>query len=533
VSIVDARRFDPTEIESDVCVIGTGAAGISIARRLAAAGMHVALVESGGLRPDAETQALYDLESRGYPVRENFMSRARYFGGSCNLWAGRSMRVSARDLSPRPWVGLEGWPIARDDIEAYETEAASALRLPALAAFDPGAHEALLSSAERALFDADDVAPAVSLWARRPRRFADARPELRRSDRIRVFLHLSVTQLLIEPGEDGVRAAAAATLEGNAKTIRARHFVLACGGIENARLLLCSRERFPAGIGNAHDQVGRCYMDHPRAVFGRVTLRDPRALSAIAGAPLRDGRVQVGIGLSGRLREEEGLLDPYATFEPEVSQYAAESYQTFVQTMKVLLRRGYAGKRRDWRAGSLERIPGMVYLLTPRELAPHALYRVSHALRRRLGRVGGPRRVVVYFCEQPPVPESRVTLGTARDALGMNRVVLDWRVGDGVVRSVRRLEGVLADRLRRSGLGDLEPGEGEPRFTDASHHMGTTRMSASPRTGVVDGDCRVHGIPNLWVAGSSVFPSGGHKNPTLTLVALALRLADRLAERPG
>ena len=531
MSVFDARRLDASEIAADVCIAGAGAAGITLASELGAAGLNVALIESGGLSPDAAVQDLYALENRGYPIREGFMSRARYFGGSCNLWAGRSMRISPRDMAPRPWVDLEGWPIGHDELAPFEQGAVNALHLPPLETFDAAAHTKRLTPWERKMLDDETVEPTVSLWARKPRRFGGTVRGFRRDGRVNLYLNLSVLSVEVPPGEETVRALRASTLTGREFSIRATEFVLACGGLENPRILLLSRDRFPRGVGNAFDQVGRYYMDHPRCVFGRVDVPDGRRLAALAGMPLSDGRVQIGTALSRRVQAEEGLLDPYATLEAEVSQYAAESYQSFVQTMKVLFRRGYAGKRRDWRNQRLEHIPGMVYLLTPRELAPHLAYRASHFLRRRLRRARPGRRVVVYFCEQPPDPASRVMLGPDTDALGLNRLVLDWRLGEQVSRSVRRLETVLAERLRVSGIGELEAGGGEPRFTDASHHMGTTRMSGTPRTGVVDRDCRVHGIPNLHMAGSSVFPSGGHKNPTLTILALTLRLAERIKRR--
>src|SRR5690606_38492257 len=163
------------------------------------------------------------------------------------------------------------------------------------------------------------------------------------------------------------------------------------------------------------------------------------------------------------------------------------------------------------------------YLLTPKELLPHPVYRALTLVRRGLERrTAGGSRVVVYFCEQPPDPESRVTLSRERDRLGMNRLVLHWRISPEVTRTVLRLQELLRVRLREAGIGEIESPDEEVRFTDASHHMGTTRMSTSPRTGVVDPDCRVHGVANLFIAGSSVFPSAGHANPTLTIVALAL-----------
>jgi choline dehydrogenase-like flavoprotein len=305
--------------------------------------------------------------------------------------------------------------------------------------------------------------------------------------------------------------------------------VLACGGLENARLLLASRDRQPHGIGNRFDQVGRCFMDHPRAVFGKVRLRPGSRLPLLRGFPLPDGKVQVGLGLSEETQRRERLLNHYLTLEAEVSGYTQQSYQSSVEIMKVLLRRGHAGRRWELGKAGLGALPDMIYLLTPKEILPHPVYRWCWLARQALPRK--PRAqsfVVVYFCEQPPDPASRVQLGPEVDRLGLNRLVLDWRIGDAVSATVLRLQQMFAERLEQTGLGHLENPESEPWYTDASHHMGTTRMSADPRSGVVDRDGRVHGVVNLYVAGSSVFPCAGHANPTLTVVALALRLTEHL-----
>lgn len=530
VTLLDARRIEATELRTDVCVVGAGAAGITLARELSAAGREVLLLESGPLHADQDAQGLADLENTGYPVREAFMSRARYFGGSCNLWAGRSMRLAPEDIEERAWVPGSGWPIGWQELAPYYERAARLLELPALERFDPATWEPSLTADERLLFD-EPLAPTVSLWARSPKRFGrDHRRELQRSARVRVLLCASAMGLETDSDGSRVAALAAGTLEGRRLRIAARQYVLACGGMENARLLLLSRdEHHPAGLGNAGDRVGRFFMDHPRAVFGSVVLERPGRFPLLRSRPLVDGKVQFGLRLSPELQRREGLLNHYVTFEKKVSGYAEAGYQSFVQTMKVVLRRGYAGRRRDLFKARFGHIPGMVYLLTPKELLPHAVWRHGTRLRERLRRPPErEERIVVYFCEQPPDPESRVTLSDQRDALGLPRTVLRWRLGDEVHASVHRLQEVLGAELARRGAGTLVPGEGEPRYTDASHHMGTTRMSLSERDGVVDTDGRVHGTSNLYVAGSSTFPSAGHQNPTLTLLALTLRLACHL-----
>ncbi len=536
MTILDARDLEPdVELTADVCVVGAGAAGLTIAGELERSGREVCVLEGGGFQPEQATQVLHDLDSRGYPIRRNFMSRARYYGGSCNLWAGRSMRFLPRDLEPRSWVPDSGWPIPYSELLAYYPRASRILGLPAFDQFEEGRHEDALSAGERALYGGEAIDPTVSLWARRPKRFGAAHKSALRSSRTtRLVLHANAIKVHLNPEGTSVESVEAATLGRNHLRVRARVVVLACGGLENPRLLLLSRDGQECGIGNRYDVVGRYFMDHPRAVFGKVRLREGVRLSLLEGCPISEGSVQFGLGLSRHVQRTEGLLDHYATLEVEHSEYTEKGYQSFIRTMKVLLRRGHAGRRWEIGGADMGDIAGLLYLLTPRELVPHGLYRAYWHARKALTAGRSARdRVVVYFCEQPPDPESRVTLSRERDALGANRLVLNWKIASEVARSARRLQAVLQQRLERTGLGELDPGTGELMFTDASHHMGTTRMSVSPRTGVVDTECRVHGVHGLYVAGSSVFPSASHKNPTLTIVALALRLADHLKRRPN
>jgi choline dehydrogenase-like flavoprotein len=533
VSIIDARALDDgTVLESDVCIVGAGAAGLTLAEAVADPSRTICVLEAGGQEPDEATQALYELEAVGAPIREGFMSRARYFGGSCNLWAGRSMRLAPLDLAGRDWVPDSAWPIAAKELASTYPQASAILKLPPSEQFEPGWYRTRLSDAERRLYGGD-LGPTISLWAKTPLRFGVAhRQRLERSRHIRLVLHANVTAINLDDGGRAVASVGASTLDRRRLSVRARIFVLAAGGLENARLLLVSRDRHACGIGNAFDLVGRYFMDHPRAVFGKVRLRPGIRLPLIAGLPTRHGQVQLGIGPSEAVQRRERLLNHYVTFEPEYSSYTRDAYQTSVEVMKVLLRRGHAGKRwnlADVRRGGLDE---MIHLLTPKEIMPHFLYMWARRARAALPRRAGEEsRVVVYFCEQPPQPESRVTLSADRDALGVNRLILDWQIADDVVRSVMRLQELLAIELEQREIGKLVPGDGEPRFTDASHHLGTTRMSDDPKAGVVDRNCRVHGVANLYVAGSSVFPSGGHANPTLTVIALALRLAQHLRIR--
>ena len=530
--VVDANDLSPAAtIDADVCIVGSGAAGLTVATELDGGRQTVCIIESGSDGPDEETQALYALDVTGYPVRENFMSRARYFGGTSNLWAGRSMTLSPIDFRRREWVPSSGWPIPYEEVDRYYPRAARILRLPSSESLETVLERSRTHPIERQLADNEDLQPNLSFWGRRPLRFGKAfRARLQASRNIAIYLNANAIDLQLNPAGTRLESCTVATLGGSRTRVTARRFVLACGGLETARLLLASRSVVAAGIGNQHDVVGRYYMDHPRAVFGRVRLAAPRKLPGLLGVALAEGMAQVGIQLKDRVQERERLLNSYLTLERQWSDQTARAYQSVVHSAKIVLRAGYAGKRLSLSRPTLAKVPELIYLLAPRELMPHPLYRAARQLKERFSK-GVTDLVVVNYCEQVPDPQSRVYLGGERDRFGMPRLVLNWVVGRQETETLMRLHDLLDARLRQNGLGRLDHAsadDGDLRYTDASHHIGTARMSADPREGVVDEHCRVHGVSNLFIAGSAVFPTAGHANPTLTIVALAVRLAEHL-----
>jgi choline dehydrogenase-like flavoprotein len=529
--IVDINELEAgSALEADVGIVGAGAAGITLAFELDGAPLTVCLIESGSYGPDEETQALYELTIAGHPVRQNFMSRARYFGGTCNIWAGRSMRLTPLDVAPREWIPNSGWPIPYEELARYYPRASAVLKLPSFDAFERLAARRM-SRFERQLFATADLQTNASVWAKKPLRFAQSyRRQLQRSRNVRVCLNANVTEIHLNGAGTRVDACTAYSLGGKELRLKAKWFVLACGGLETARLLLASQSVQANGIGNEFDVVGRYYMDHPRGVFGNVRLSRPQRLPWLLGMPVSAGMGQVGIQLSADIQRREGLLNNYLTLERHWSERAAQAYQSFVHSMKILLRKGYAGKRFTLTRSQLAVVPELIYLLAPRELLPHFAYSAAKKVRRALSR-GDTDLMVVNHCEQIPNPQSRVYLGATRDRFNMPRLVLDWRIGREETDTLMRLHALVDTQLRESQLGRLDScfeGLTAPRYTDASHHIGTARMSTDPRTGVVDEQCKVHGVGNLFIAGSAVFPTSGHANPTLTIVALALRLASHL-----
>lgn len=525
--------------EHDLCIVGSGIAGMLLVMELAASLKDICIVESGAWKPDDAAQSLYAVNNVGHPIREHYQSRLRYFGGSCNIWAGRAMIYNEIDLAPRPWLESLSWPIDFAELDHYYSSAARYLNLPAYDKLKPVTWRGKLSDFETSIFQSTDFKTNVSLFGKTPARFGYKTryyKTVKNSNAITLYINSNVVNVELNESCSRVARLDIACLNGVRYAIAAKNVVLACGGLENTRILLASDRQMPGGIGNQNGLLGRFYMDHPRAVFGRVKLTRKVKLDHFLGMPVKGGKMQLGIGLSDALQASEGLLNNYLSLEPCYSIGSMELYESFVKLMKRLLRRGYSGKRFDFMNQEIADVPELIYLLTPKELLPHFMYYTYYKYSRLFKNVFTrlTHLSIVNYSEQEAISASRVYLDSEKDRLGMPRLVLDWQISERSLNSSLRLMRLLDEHFRKYETGfieqDLTEVKGLP-YTDASHHLGTTRMSADPRSGVVDANCRVHGVANLYVAGSSVFPSAGHANPTLTIAAMSLRLADYLKRR--
>lgn len=497
--LLDSRDLASNQtLQGDVCIVGAGAAGITLARELSGSGHAVVLLEGGGETYEQESQALYAGSESGPLIGPEAQyltaSRLRYLGGSTNHWHGWCRPLDPEDFAAREWVSDSGWPLSREELDPWYERAAPLLEITP---FDYD--QTAAGSVPKLLADDPDFEHGY-FHLSPPTRFGTAYGgELAAAEDVRLVLHANVTA--IEVTENGRRAVGveAARADGARFRVRAPVVVLATGGIENARLLLLSDAVHPQGLGNEHDLVGRYFMDHPVVRLGEVALAHARDLTdryRPGPVPWRGHRIRAVIRASRRGQEAHrllnGLLVLYALDELEDTGEAVVSLAR--QTRELALETPSGGGVRLSRRARVEMIS-----------------------------------------EQAPNRDSRVRLDDTRDALGLRRVAVDWRLTDREVASIRG----LAERLIRS-LGERHRGrvrlqmrENEPwaRAHWSNHHLGTTRMDPDPKRGVVDRDSQVHGVDGLYVAGSSVFPTSGVSNPTYTILALTLRLAEHLRGR--
>ncbi|MCB1885206.1 MAG: GMC family oxidoreductase [Geminicoccaceae bacterium] len=510
---------DGADLACDVCVVGAGAAGITLALELKGQGLDVVLLEAGGAEVEDGSQALYAGRAPGLPIELDW-ARLRCLGGSTNHWGGRSRPFGPEALRPRPWFAPEGWPLAADDLAAPQ---ARALELCEIGLAPGEDWDAPLAKLEARAFAGGRLKPGLwrfsppTAFGERYGKDLDAAPD------VRLVLNAPLVGIDLDGGLGRVVRLRVQNRTGRRATVRPGTVVLAMGGIENPRLLLAQRGQTPDGIGNRHDMVGRCFMGHPVYEPLTVALADGVVPPAfLADRDLPDGRrVEGFLGLTPEAQADlkTGAIDG--------AFYAGGQFgPPGVKALRRILREVRQGHFPPNLAGEIGTVAG-------------DLGGIAREAMLRLGWQGALNTYTVsILLEQEPNPMSRVRLGDESDALGLPRVVVDWRLSDRDKATVRTYARVLAEEVGRVGLGRayLEDWASDesldfPQHGNSAHHMGTTRMGNDPRSSVVDPDCRVHGLDNLYVAGSSVFPASGSVHPTLNLVTLAVRLAGHLKVR--
>jgi len=516
-----------TELAADLCIIGAGAAGISMALELAGSPMSVLILESGGFDPDPQTQALARGEVVGLPTFPLEISRLRFFGGTTGHWGGFCRAFDPIDFEARPWVPHSGWPITHAEVAQYY-EHAQELCQVGPPDYEPDQWD-LAQTPPLPL--GKDVRTRLIQFSPPTRFGVRYRDAVVKAPNISLYLNSNVTSIRPDANGKTIARLDVATLSGNRFTVKARTYVLAVGGIENARLLLASNQVMQRGVGNDHDIVGRYFGDHinldTAAIVPLSTDTSFKLYSrenrTIARRPLRKG---------GRLASVMGLLDldPAVQRSEGTLNYSAEVQPTYFSDHFLHSERYYMPVQSD--TGEESRFRQVKETLS-------SLYRnLSDAASAAFGKESNLESYYELMStqEQAPNPSSRVTLAGNKDALGMPMARLEWRLGDLDRHTLKVAVRRIAQALGAGNVGrlrvtlDLEATEWPLHMQSSWHHCGTTRMHADPRQGVVDADLRVHGLANLYVTGSSVFPTISSSNPTVTIVALSVRLARHLKQ---
>ncbi len=529
-------------IEADIAVVGAGPSGLALALSLAREGVEVAVIESGLERRDAHAQALSAAASNETPNHPPVeQATERRLGGTSWIWGGRCVDFDPVDFEMETVGGVAGWPISHAEASS-ETAAAAEFM---------GVGRPLFDDAPSWAEPGGVLMARLERWCAEPRLARRHRDEIQSSRKAKFYIGLTCTGVTLEPDGGRVAGLRVKAVSGADVAVRARHYVVAAGGIGAARLLLASDDVEPGGVGGRSGWLGRGYMGHLKGAIADIVLT---GLDDAQVDYRRDGDwyVRPRIMLDAEVLRAEGLRN--ISFLPDNPAFADPGHRSGALSAVALalsapvlgpllvdgpiraillgreLGRGDVGRHLRNVVTDLPGVAAFLAGFVPRRYgrrrAPGAF--VANRARRYL---------LKYSGEHSPLWDSRVTLSGVRDAAGARRIDIRAEVAPHDVESVLRAHQILDAELRQRGLGRLEF-HGEPAemletirkyAVDGYHQVGLTRMSADPADGVVDRDCRVHGIENLHLAGTGVLPTSGQANPTYLAVCLALRLARKLA----
>jgi choline dehydrogenase-like flavoprotein len=558
--IIGAEKLQSgARLETTLCIVGAGPAGIALALEFANTPVEVILVAGGGLKPDPQAQALYAGEVADVAMHSPLTEyRHRQLGGSSATWGGRCMPFDAIDFAPRDWIAGARWPIGFDDVAPFYP-AANALAeagdfdYDAKTAVSGGMREIAKGFAPPS-FDCDRIERFSC-----PTNFGDRYfARLAKAPNIRVLLDAHAVEILPDESGSRIRRVLLRTVEGAGQAgenragkeiaVEADEFVIAAGGIETARLLLASRARHPGGIGNGADLVGRNYMCHIAGTIGDLQFNE-------AAGPVWHGYDRAWDGVYCRrrmaLRPEvqrekrvgnvvmrlhhprlpdpahgRGILSAIFLARPFISyEYAKRLHGEGEMSAGLVLRHAFNIAREPFATAGF-----LANWARVRTLAARKFPSLIVAPRNR-------RFSLDVHAEQMPNPESRITLSERFDAFGRPQTKVDWQYLPQDIETVRVALATLRDEVAAWGGGTLaydEAAIAEAMLREGAyggHHIGTARMGANPDEGVVDPEAKVFGTDNLHVAGSAIFPTSSQANPTLTILAFSLRLARQLKRK--
>ena len=533
--LVDARSVPAgTIIETEVCVVGAGAAGITLAREFINSGFRVVLLESGSIDFEEATQKLYagsDI-GRSYFAPDSAALRLRFFGGTTNHWGGWCALPDAADFEKRDSIPYSGWPFSRAYLEPWYQRAQVVLQLGPFG----------YSPSDWGIGPADIPPPfngpsftCQVLQVSPPTRFGFVYgSELRGASRLTVYLNANALHFDTSENNSQVDQLSVGIFPSKRLTVRARIYVLAAGGIENARLLLLSGKKDGNGLGNERDLVGRFFMVHLEYPGGILALANEHANfkfnTGVGGASYdRFGvprRFVSYVCLSDESRRKLGFPQLHITFAPVTD--AAGHGGGFLQDLQTVMRDLVGDSSTDT---NLHRS----IMQDLRAVMRDIYYAATSTVKKN--EYGSGALLVHCSSEQMPNPDSRIELGKMTDPFGLREVAINWQLTVQDKRGMVAAHRLFGAEVGRVGYGRFRTSVPDDDSTwpehmwGNQHNIGTTRMHQDAQYGVVDENCRVHGVANLYVAGSSVFPTEGTANPTYTIVALALRLADHIKDR--
>ena len=506
---IDARKLENNSlIEGDICVVGAGAAGISMALEWINTPYKVILLEGGGFEYDEQVQELYAGKTTGqryFPLKS---IRLHYFGGTTGHWAGWCAEFDEIDFKKRDWIPRSGWPITLDDVKPFYPRAQKYVEVGP-DNFTTAHWQEKDATLKPFPFDGNKVWSKMWQFSPPTRFGTKYKDSIVNARNIHLYTYANVVDITAAENVSYIKEVTAKNYAGKQHTVRAKYFILACCSVQNARLLLSANKQAPKGLGNDYDHVGRYFMEHLEIKTGSVWLADPADVKLYM-MDFGVTKARAELAISEKMQTQFKILNGTSSLSPlEI----AENQAAFIEVWT---------DEKDAMQKSMKKLD-------------------SNAKPKHINIPKGFKAYQLFTrMEQAPNPNSRITLDTEKDSLGMPRAKLNWVLTPLEKNSLRMINTIIGQEVGRASMGRVKlfdylqnvDDESWPSFTGGGwHHMGTTRMSDDPKQGVVDANCKLHNINNLYVAGASCYVTASAVNPTLTLISLTIRLSDHLKQR--
>ncbi len=534
---IDSNTIDnKREFKADICIIGGGVAGIAAAKDFLNGNQDVIILESGGEYPDNKTQTLTTGRNSGLEYYDLETTRTRAFGGTSLTWTidlnkdeeiGVRLREMDRiDFEERDWIPNSGWPITKKELDPYYEKANQFCKI--------GPHNYDVnhwedkSETPRLRFKDNSVETAIFQFANREVFYKDYKEEISQSSNLKFFLNATVLKINLTESVSQVENVIAINRNGQKFTVKANYFMVSVGGLETPRLLLLSNDQMKSGIGNQNDLVGRYFMEHPHLWSGVFYPSNPSLYKKLALYSIHHRHRIPIMGkwvLPEKTLRSEKLMNCAMSIHYEPNLKKKKSLKSFNKLRKNLFRLKLDGDTKKAFKKLVKESDTLLNIVKDKLIVHERKLDRNHDVKYDGFKLN-------IMSEQLPDPDSRVELDTIRDMYDQPKLKLHWKLNPFDIRNIRRYQEIIDAELRKNNHGvldiELKGNEIPGDIHGGWHHMGTTRMHRRPEKGVVDENCKVHGVENLYIAGSSVFPTGGYANPTLTLIALTLRLTDHI-----
>jgi ribosomal protein L35AE/L33A len=511
---IDFSVTNESTFEADICIIGAGAAGFSAGLTLLNSDLKILILEGGNDISSKEAADLHRGEITGHPHNGIHEARERVIGGTTTTWGGQALPFFKEDFEKRDHVNKSGWPINYKDLEPYY------LKSEAILGTDTTVPYNYKPWKDWKIKEPDFTPSAIELfvtrWCKIPNFAEQHENKFLLSSNVCLLKNANVVELLPSDIGDNVKALRIRSLHGKSGIVQARFVIAAGGAMETVRLFLASKKFGFNGLGNKYGLVGRYFQDHIAAIVGEIFPSSSKKFYDAFDNFFKNGfKYFPRLRLTPSFAEREKILHASAQI---IFSQNNNSAKTLMATLKKK---------------SFPSLKACLSLLDPLTLTYLAKSMISWKIKNR---GYSPRHGNIFLeihSEQEPNFESCITLSNKTDALGMPRIQLNWSIPELSLKTIKTTALLVKGEFEKAGLGTVKLipwAEGKsnelPRLTDTYHQAGGLKMAATPQEGVVDPRCCVFGVNNLYVASSAVFPTSSYSNPTMTTIALAIRVAE-------